>query len=97
MDVFVNKLGRLAGLAGWKREGLERAVKLAFVTIFRDRISMDLQQVEENETVGTSELIVRVRVLVSGKGSQEVAAVAASNGETMTSFIVYLIFTKGAK
>lgn len=79
VDVFANEIRRLAGLAGWKGEGLERAVKLAFVAGFPDRISMELQQVKDVETVNMSELIARARVLASGGhsgGGQEVVAVA---------------------
>lgn len=83
VDVFANKTRRLAGLAGWKGEGLERAVKLAFVTGFLDRISVDLQQVKDIETVEMSELIMRARVLASGAGGQEVAAVATRGQATV--------------
>ena len=81
VDVFANEARRLAGLAGWKGEGLELAVKLAFITGFPDRVSTELKQVKDVETVSMSDLITRARVLVSGgredQGHQAVAAVAA--------------------
>lgn len=83
VDVYANEIRRLAGLAGWKGEGLELAVKLAFITGFPDRISMELKQVKDVETVSMSELITRARVLVSS-GCQEVVAVAARGPYVVT-------------
>lgn len=83
VDVYANEIRRLAGLAGWTGGGLELAVKLAFTTGFPDRISTELKQVKDFETVSVSELITRARVLVSG-GYQEVAAVAARGPYVMT-------------
>lgn len=78
VDVYANEIRRLAGLAGWKGDGLELAVKLAFVTGFPDRVSTELKQVKDFDAVSVSDLISRARVMVSGNsgGSQEVAAVA---------------------
>lgn len=85
VDVFANETRRLAGLAGWKGDGLELAVKLAFVTGFPDRVSTELKQVKDFDEVSVSDLISRARVLVSGNsgGSQEVAAVAARGPPTV--------------
>ena len=44
---------------------MELAVKLAFITGFPERVSMELKQVKDCETVSMSELITRARVLVS--------------------------------
>lgn len=87
VDVFANEIRRLAGLAGWNGEGLELAVKLAFITGFPDRVSVELKQVKDIDTESVSDLITRARVLVSGhsEGSQEVAAVAAKGPSTVTS------------
>lgn len=49
--VFANEVRQLAGLAEWKGEGLERAVKLAFAIGFPDRISMELKQVKDIEII----------------------------------------------
>lgn len=86
VDVFANEVRRLAGLAGWKGEGLELAVKLAFITGFPDRVSVELKQVRDFDTVSVSDLITRARVLVSGcsEGGQEVVAVAAKGPSMMS-------------
>ena len=79
VDVFANEIRRLSVLAGWKGDGLETAVKLAFVTGFPDRISVALQQVQNVESVGMSDLIAQARILTSVGSSDcpEVGAVAA--------------------
>lgn len=84
VDVFANEIRRLAGLAGWKDDGLELAVKLAFITGFPDRVSVELKQVKDINTVSVSDLITRARVLVTGhsEGGQEVVAVAAARPNT---------------
>ena len=86
VDVFANEIRRLAGLAGWKGEGLELAVKLAFVTGFPDRVSVELKQVTDIDTASVSDLITKARVLVSGysEGGQEVVAVATKGLSTVT-------------
>lgn len=86
VDVFANEIRRLAGLAGWKGEGLELTVKLAFITGFPDRVSVELKQVQDIDTVSVSDLITKARVLVSGhsEGGQEVVAVAANGPSTVT-------------
>ena len=86
VDVFANEIRRLAGLAGWKGEGLELAVKLAFITGFPDRVSVELKQVKDIDTMTVSDLITKARVLVSGhsEGGQDVVAVAARGPSTVT-------------
>ena len=44
VDVYVNKIRQLAGLAGFEGAGLERFTKLAFITSFPNAISIELQQ-----------------------------------------------------
>lgn len=85
VDVFANEIRRLAGLAGWKGEGLELAVKLAFITGFPDRVSVELKQIQDIDTMSVSALITKARVLVSGhsEGGQEVVAVAAKGPSTL--------------
>ena len=68
VDVYAYEIRRLAGLAGWKGEGLELAVKLTFITGFPDRVSMELKQVKDCETESMSELITRVSVDVGDGG-----------------------------
>lgn len=86
VDVFANELRRLAGLSGWKGDGLELAVKLAFVTGFPDRVSAELKQMKDFDEVSMSDLITRARVLVAGNtgASEEVAAVATKEQVTAT-------------
>ena len=43
VDVYANEVRRLAGLAGFSGDGLERIVKLTFVNGFPDNISIELQ------------------------------------------------------
>lgn len=84
VDVYANEIRRLAGLAGWKAEGLELSVKLAFITGFPDRMSIELKQVKDFEKVSMADLITKARVLVSGETKdKEIAAVAVkgSNAE----------------
>ena len=75
VDVFANEIRRLAGLAGWTGEGLERAVKLAFVTGFPDHISMELQHIKDVDSASMHDLLARARILVTG-GGKDVTAVA---------------------
>ena len=44
VDVYANKSRRLAGLSSFAGEGLETAVRLAFVNGFLDDVSVALQQ-----------------------------------------------------
>ena len=75
VDVYANEIRRLAGLAGFKGDGLDCFLKLAFVTGFPDSISAELQQC--SPSVGMSALISKARVLSSNRGAlTSVGAVA---------------------
>ena len=81
--------GKLKGLR-WKGEqvdvlGVKLAVKLAFITGFPDRVSVELKQIQDIDTMSVSALITKARVLVSGhsEGGQEVVAVAAKGPSTL--------------
>ena len=76
VDVYANEIRRLAGLSGFKGEGLERIIKLTFVNGFPDHISVALQQVPNVETMEMSELVTNARVLTMKK-TQNLTAVAA--------------------
>ena len=67
VDVYANEVRKLAGLAGFSGEGLDRIVKLTFVNGFPDNISMELQQMANILTVSMSEILVRARILAPGK------------------------------
>ena len=84
VDVYANEVRRLAGLAGFTGDSLERVVKLTFVNGFPDRISLALQQLPEIRTILMSDLIPKARILAA-RQSPEVAVVAVKGaGSVMT-------------
>ena len=80
VDVFANELRRLAGLAGFKGEGLEAIVKLQFVTGFPDSMSVELQQVIGIKAMSMSSLLPRARILASTTSTASSGAVAVGGG-----------------
>lgn len=76
VDVYANEIRRLAGLAGFTGENLERMVKLTFVNGFPDNISVELQQVEKITTLSMSDILTRARILCVNKDSKVVAVAA---------------------
>ena len=81
IDVFASKIRKLAGLAGFKDDGLVRVVKLQFVTGLPCEVATDLQQIPDIENIEMSELIERARVLVANRKSSitHVVNVAAND------------------
>ena len=79
VDVYANEIRRLAGLAGFSGEELNRLVKLTFVNGFPDSISMELQQVEKILTLSMSDILARARILAPSK-TTSVTAVALKEG-----------------
>ena len=80
VEVYANNLRRLARGAGLVKEGLEQAVKFAFVTGFPDSISVELQQIEGAEKMLVNQILGRARILTASCGKtnfSNVAAVAA--------------------
>lgn len=77
VDVYANKIKRLAGLAGYLGRGLEHTAKLAFITGFPDDVSVALQQLPNIERMDVSKLIPTARLLVS-KRVVETRTLAAS-------------------
>lgn len=67
VDVYANEIRRLAGLAGFTGEGLERIIKLTFVNGFPDQISVALQQVQNIDVIAMSDLVTKARVLATKK------------------------------
>lgn len=82
VDVYANEIRRLAGLAGFTNDGLERMVKLTFVNGFPDSIGVELQQVENILSVPMSDILTRARILTGNKEGKAVVAVA-TNVRTM--------------
>ena len=68
VDIYVNELRRLAGLAGFTGTSGEPIVKLAFVTGFPDDISTELQQIPNIKQVHMTEVLTRARILVANRG-----------------------------
>lgn len=77
VDVYANELSRLASLAGFKEQALEKIVKLRFVNGLPSNISCKLQQISGILDHPWSEILSRARVLTANK-SDDVGAVAAS-------------------
>lgn len=77
VDVYANEIRRVAGLAGFTGDGLEKIVKLTFVNGFPDGISVALQQVPDILTVPMSDSITRARIL-SAKMSSGVGLAAVT-------------------
>ena len=69
VDVYANKIRQLAGLAGFEGGGLERFMRLVFVTGFSNTILIKLQQVPNIETLTMGDLLVWARVLITGDQS----------------------------
>ena len=78
VDVYANKIMQLAGLAGFEGAGLERFMKLAFVTVFPNAISIELQQVPNIETLAMGDLLAQAEVVTTGNQSQDVAVAVSS-------------------
>ena len=80
VDIYVNELRRLAGLAGFTGASCETIVKLAFVTGFPDDISTELQQIPNIKQAHMTEVLTRARILVANRGmATSVAAVSLKN------------------
>ena len=79
LDVFANKIGGLAGIAGFTNDGLNNIVRLAFVNGFPDNINVKLQQASHIVTMPTSDIISRARILNSKIVEPGVAAVSLGN------------------
>ena len=65
VDVYMNEIRRLAGLAGFDGKSLDNIVKLAFVTGLPHDMGIAIQQMDNVATVTTSEMLARARVLVA--------------------------------
>lgn len=81
MDVYANEIRRLAGLAGFTGDSLERMVKLTFVNGFPDSISVELQQMENILSMPMSDVLTRARVLAAKKEGNVIAAATSMMGK----------------
>ena len=84
IDVYANNIRCLAGLVGFKGEGLELMVRQVFVRGLPERIAMGLRQVQGLKDMKVSDLINATRPLVE-KEARDTVAVAARgvSGETL--------------
>lgn len=78
VEVYANNLRKLAKGAGLEKEGLEQAVKLAFVTGFPDSISLELQQIEGVEKMTVTNILGRARILAASGGKNSFNNIAAA-------------------
>ena len=87
VDVFANNIWKLARGSGLKGDGLEQVVKLVFITGFPDHIAVELQQIQDVETMSVGDVLKRARILASNSGSGSVAAPAVGrSGQGMKCF-----------
>ena len=82
VDVYVNEIRRLAGLAGYEGDGLERTVKLAFVSGFPDTIATALERVKGFKTLPVSDLVEEARILAA-KSSHGAGVISVASGEAV--------------
>ena len=75
VDEYSNEIRKHAKNAGFKGEGLEQAVKVAFVMGFPDHISVELQQIQGIEILKVEDIMGRARILAANTGSCTSAAV----------------------
>ena len=81
VDVFVNKIRQLIGLAKFEGVEMEKLTKLAFVTGFPNTISIELQQSPNIKAKTMGELLARERVLMMTKDqSQDIIVAVHSSG-----------------
>ena len=78
INVYANQIRQLARLPGFKGAGVERFMKLAFITGFPNAISIELQQAPNIKPLAMGDLLARARVLTTGNQSQDMAAAVSS-------------------
>ena len=76
VDVYANEIRRLAGLVGFRGEGLELMVKQVFVRGLPDHTALGLRQVKGLKDMKVSDLIETTRAFVE-KEARNTVAVAA--------------------
>ena len=78
VDVFANEIRRLAGLAEFEGEALEKIVKLSFVNSFPESISVELQQITGLQKMTMSDVLSRARILTAHKSQGGTVSAVAS-------------------
>ncbi|XP_036360125.1 uncharacterized protein LOC118764022 [Octopus sinensis] len=78
VDVFADELRRLAKLAGYEGESLDRTVRLAFVTGFPDNMSVELELLPNIHSMPMADIVFRAGELVSCSRTTSVAATATT-------------------
>ena len=66
--MLATELRRLAGLAGFTGNEVEKVVRLAFINCFPDSISVDLQKIDGINQMSISKILMRARVLTANHG-----------------------------
>lgn len=82
IDIFATEARKLASLAGFVGAGLEKAVKLAFVTGLPNSVSVELQRVEDIMEVPMSEVISKARILTANLKHTNVVSIVKSGENT---------------
>ena len=85
VDVYANEIRRLAALAQFEGDELEKITKLTFINGFPNSISVELQQVDKIMTLPMSDVLSRARILSANSNGNSsptnyVAAVACKPG-----------------
>ena len=73
VDVYANEIRRLASLAKFEDEGLEKITKLTFVNGFPNSISVELQQIDKIMTLPMSDVLSRARILAANSSGSSLA------------------------
>ena len=81
VDVYVNEIRRLAGLAGFTESALETVVKLSFVSSLPDNVSVELQQTKGIMGMSMSDILSKARIRCANR-EVGISAVAAKSGFT---------------
>ena len=84
VDVYANRLRKLARGSGLNGDALEQVVKLAVITGFPDSVSKELQQVHDIESLSVSDVLGRARVLTRNTSVGEMAAPAMGGGQKVS-------------
>jgi len=83
VDIFATNLRRLARESGFTEPAIDDIVRLAFITGVPHNVSMELQQLQDVESLPVADILSRARVLMaSKKGAEANMVVAGAMHET---------------